>query len=150
MFNLFNPKPNPVIEGIFHISIIHLAEIEKYKSLNKKGQFEFFIFCAFLILQTKEYSLEIKSKYLRYLVNIRKDYQITLSSGETVDLINNRMPFYAIEINNSLKSNRYINTKIYGLLYETPLKAVPIDSSNFPEAIKFSVYLFNLIKDLIK
>jgi len=145
MFNFFKSnKPDSNSQNIFNISNEQIAVFDYNRNLSEKGKYEVLLFCAYCILNTKDLSQEIKSKYLRYLVDIRVNYGITNSSGSIVDLINSRMPFYASEFEKIFKTNNYLNGRIFNIFYENPLLAIPIQSSNLPEIIKF-MPRFNLV-----
>ena len=87
---------------------------------------------------------------MRHLVNLRKDYGVDLSGGNTVDLINSRMQFYADEFNKIFNSIGYINGAIYHVFYESPLKTTPKHSGNLAEILKFSTYFSKVTQSLTK
>jgi len=146
MFKFFGYKPDSITEKVFQLSATELTNIELHNKLQTSGKFEFLIYCAFCILQSNDYSPEVKSKYLRHLVNIRKDYGVNLSSGATVDFVNSRMRFYSTELKKIFNSNNYLNGNIYHVFYESPLTITPRQSDNLPEIIKFSSYFMTITK----
>ena len=116
--------------------------------MTKQGQFEVLIFCAYLILNNSNLENDVKMKYLRYLVDIRKDYNVSISSGQTVDLINHRINFIEQEFKKIYGSQNYINGGFYHIFYENPLTLSPENSYNLPEVMKFSIAFSHVVKNL--
>lgn len=146
MLNLFKKKPDERLIQLTEKCLSKISILDSHKTLSSFGRYEALICCSFIEMQTGSYPDSFKSKFLRHLVNIRTDFDITTPSGQMVDFLNSRMQFYFTEINNVFNSPSYINGKIYSAFYESPLSPNPKQSDNLPEVIAFSSYFAELLK----
>ena len=121
-----------------------IKKLENYRQLTENGKYEVILFSAYVILNLNNYSSNDKLKYLKYLKDIRKDYQVKLTGGETVDLINNRMNFIGSEFHQKI----YFYSGLYNIFYEDPLTSNPQASSNLIENMKFSIILTQCVNEL--
>jgi len=123
--------------------------IEQYKPLSKKGKYEALICCSFLEmtfrLNRDAYAKEYWNKLINHLLNIRKEYKVSLSKNKTIDLINSRMAFYTDELG-KLGRDGYINGNIHHLMYEKPLTFKPKNSDNLLELINFNLCFSEFFK----
>lgn len=151
MFNFFKftkTDSNAFFDEIYKKSKDQIAIFDNTKKLTKQGQFEVLIFCACIILNKSNLDNDIKLKYLRYLVNLRKKFDVSISSGETVDLINHRINFIGNEFKNLNASTNYIPGSLYHIFYENPLTLAPVNSFDLPQVIKCGLSFSLVVKNL--
>jgi hypothetical protein len=148
--SLFKSKSKIINSTHNLIYNLSMEEIEKFEinfeKLSKNGKYESLILTSCILYRyNQNIDMSIyKDYFYKFLLDIKKEYDVKKSNSEIIDLISNRIKAYENIFNNF----NGMDGIIYSILYEDCLSLNPSPSFNLPKVLACNMAYSVMYKDL--
>lgn len=159
------PQPSPqsdsvaAVDQVWKITLEGVELLKTFHPISKQGEFEVVIFNSMLFLAASdvvhhESRQKIMTQYFEFLNGQALNYNMDQAAHEIPEFINQRLKFYAKEIDNMSQSDNfgtayYPPSKVYSAFFTTPLSSDLEEHPNIDEVISFGATLRVLRQQLI-